>query len=306
VVNECSAIKVSFTVVPYEKFDKLITLPYGIVTKSWPFPKFENPSKLGNSIEPLKELYNGLNNNSIGFSRLSEEEHAKWVADYEQGLKDGTVVVKPRKTRSDAGKKRGGQKRKKVQVPREDEEDEEGDGGEEDDDEEWGGITEEAGGAGGDESGEEDQEPPAKRLKENVPATTKAVPRTSKSTKKPASKSSALQTSKPRKSTKSNRAQKGPTEKDGTSGELSKDNPPGPAPSSLNDAASNEQPVNQDPSEDDVTSNDGGKALKTGRVPQRKRIFGEDWTGHNAQPTLPKPKPLGKAAEDRRARGAEE
>ncbi|KAK7036536.1 hypothetical protein VNI00_011733 [Paramarasmius palmivorus] len=370
-VNEGSTLKMDFTTVPYEKFDKLVTFPHGVVVNNWPFPQFQNPSKLSNTVEPLKELYNGLRNGSIGFKRLSEGEHKEWVTKYEEGLKSGVIQVKARRVRSDAGKKRGPQKGKRKRtepdVGREDgewedvgSEDEE----EEDAEEEWTGIS------GGDDehSVDVEDERPHKRTKTAAAksaAKTKTSkkpsskpPRASKSTTRASSKSKAKPTSVP--------VQEEDERREGAGEEMLNEHPSGHTPSPNNDSFTDEPrvspqsasplcpiPPTRTPDEGNVEGVDGDqggskeggekgvdadgnrdgnvvndvdvdRATSTRRAPQPKVVkhFGDDWpgrpavkkrkvnggtstkklgTGSNKESTkgTPKPKPVGKAAEDR-------
>ncbi|KAK7049561.1 hypothetical protein VNI00_005592 [Paramarasmius palmivorus] len=372
-VNEGSTLKMDFTTVPYEKFDKLVTFPHGVVVKNWPFPQFQNPSKLSNTVEPLKELYNGLRNGSIGFERLSDKEHKEWVTKYEEGLKSGAIQVKARRVRSDAGKKRGPQKGKRKRtgpdVGREDGEWEDvgsGDEEEEDAEEEWTGI-----GGGDDEHGVDgEDERPRKRTK-TAAAKPAAKTKTSKkpSSKPPrASRSTTQTSSKPKMKPTSTPIQEEDERREGAGEEMLNEHPSGLTPSpnsSVPDecrvsprSASPLHPIPPTPDEGDVEHVDGDQGGSKGsgkgvdadgnvgdgiivndvdvdratgnarRAPQPKVVkhFGDDWPGrpppgkkrkanggtltkkvgtvgnNGSAKGKPKPKPVGKAAEDRQNR----
>ncbi|KAK1216321.1 hypothetical protein PQX77_021058 [Marasmius sp. AFHP31] len=92
----------------YERFDTLITLQYGVVCEGWPkgLP-FQKPSAFGGNNESLSQLRDAWRDGVAVFRRLNNEELAAWRAARSKSIKDGTIVLKSRKKRRDAGTKRG-------------------------------------------------------------------------------------------------------------------------------------------------------------------------------------------------------
>lgn len=91
----------------YEKYDTLIVHKYGVVLEGWTHEKWERPSNLGTAISPLIQLYSAFKDGTCKFRRLTAEEHAQHIAEYENKIASGQTIVKPRKKRTDAGKPRG-------------------------------------------------------------------------------------------------------------------------------------------------------------------------------------------------------
>ncbi|KAK7041908.1 hypothetical protein VNI00_008889 [Paramarasmius palmivorus] len=101
----CEATGRKFKSIPFENFEKQVTLPFGVVVDGWPFAKFENPSKIGTGGGALEKLWNLVAGGQVKFRKLEEEEWVKWKDDFKKRLLEGGAK-KPRKVRSDAGKKR--------------------------------------------------------------------------------------------------------------------------------------------------------------------------------------------------------
>ncbi|EEB94065.1 hypothetical protein MPER_07190, partial [Moniliophthora perniciosa FA553] len=89
--------------VPYELFEKSMTLSHGIVPEGRTC-EFVNPSRLSSTIDKLSTLYRALKEDKAGFRKLDVEEWDQWKDDYFKSFEDGTRVPKPRKKRSDAEK----------------------------------------------------------------------------------------------------------------------------------------------------------------------------------------------------------
>ncbi|ESK82959.1 hypothetical protein Moror_11815 [Moniliophthora roreri MCA 2997] len=92
---------------PYDHFDKVITLPFGVVVENWPLPEFVNPSKMSSAHGPLIKLYEALDKDVVKFRKMEDDEWQEWVEQYRAEIDDGTRVEKPRNPRSDIGKTRG-------------------------------------------------------------------------------------------------------------------------------------------------------------------------------------------------------
>ncbi|OBZ67744.1 hypothetical protein A0H81_12133 [Grifola frondosa] len=89
----------------YVNYERDIVLHYGIQLVGWTADKFSNPSELSNSLGPLQKLKNALENGDCRFERLSTTELAERQKKFDEKVDAG--VVSQRKTRKDAGKKRG-------------------------------------------------------------------------------------------------------------------------------------------------------------------------------------------------------
>ncbi|KAK1227506.1 hypothetical protein PQX77_009482 [Marasmius sp. AFHP31] len=118
----------------YERFDTLVTLRYGVVCEGWPKDlPFQKPSSFGGNNESLFQLRDAWRDGNTVFRKLSKEELADWKLARAKGIEEGTVVLKQRKKRRDAGQKRGpkgkGKEKQKDAESGEDSE-EEVDGGE--------------------------------------------------------------------------------------------------------------------------------------------------------------------------------
>ncbi|KAJ8092610.1 hypothetical protein PM082_006935 [Marasmius tenuissimus] len=111
----------------YERFDKLITLVYGVVCEGWPegLP-FQKPSSFGTSDE-LYELRDAWRDGTATFRKLDNDEFEAWRKAREQGLHNGTIIPKARKKRRDAGTKRGKRGKPKVAEAEEESESESSD-----------------------------------------------------------------------------------------------------------------------------------------------------------------------------------
>ncbi|KAJ8088989.1 hypothetical protein PM082_014236 [Marasmius tenuissimus] len=91
----------------YERFDKLITQQYGVVIEGWPTNlPFQQPGGFHNDTEQLSQLEQAWKSGTAHFRKLPVEEHLEWKAQRAQGIQDGSITLKTRKKRCDAGTKR--------------------------------------------------------------------------------------------------------------------------------------------------------------------------------------------------------
>ncbi|TFY51703.1 hypothetical protein EVJ58_g10430 [Rhodofomes roseus] len=96
----------------YKNFERDIVIRYGIDIEGWTHPTFNSPSKLSTSLPPLQTLFDALESGACRFVDLSTEDLAKRKADYAREVASGEIA--PRKTRSDAGRKRRKQAKRSV------------------------------------------------------------------------------------------------------------------------------------------------------------------------------------------------
>ncbi|KAL0058670.1 hypothetical protein AAF712_014640 [Marasmius tenuissimus] len=119
-------------------------------TLGWPkgLP-FQKMSSFGGSTDPLFILRDAWRDGDAKFRKLDEEEFEAWKDNRVKGIQDGSIVLKPRKKRRDAGQKRGKNNKSKSGKEEiedgedeDEDEDEEGDKGDNNnEEEEWGGIS---------------------------------------------------------------------------------------------------------------------------------------------------------------------
>ncbi|KAK1219018.1 hypothetical protein PQX77_018270 [Marasmius sp. AFHP31] len=119
----------------YEQFDKLTTLHFSVVCEGWPpaLP-FQKPVSFGGNTNQLFMLRDSWRDGVARFRRLDRDEFEEWKAARMKGIADGTVVVKTRKKRNDAGKPRGKRGKPSSKKPEEAEASSSGESGESDDD----------------------------------------------------------------------------------------------------------------------------------------------------------------------------
>ncbi|KAK1225162.1 hypothetical protein PQX77_011906 [Marasmius sp. AFHP31] len=121
-------------VMQYERFDHLITLKYRVVIEGWPAGlEFQCPSKFHGDTNKLLPLHEAWKSGSTRFRKLTPDEFKEWTATRAKGLADGTIQVKARQPRSDAGVKRkktvaGDESESEKDEDQEDEDEKESDG----------------------------------------------------------------------------------------------------------------------------------------------------------------------------------
>ena len=93
----------------YVNFDASIVQAYKCKITGW-VGKFVNPSEIG-SIEQLRTLRDAWASGSARWIRLSPAQVKMHMAEVEEQIERGDVVVKVRKRRSDAGQSRGGKRK---------------------------------------------------------------------------------------------------------------------------------------------------------------------------------------------------
>lgn len=97
----------------YANYNTAIVQVHGVKLAGFPLERFVNPSEVTN-ITDMRRLRNALRSGECKWVRLSQAELDAHAEDLEACCKDGKVVGKPRKKRSDAGVLRG--KRKRVDM----------------------------------------------------------------------------------------------------------------------------------------------------------------------------------------------
>jgi hypothetical protein len=90
----------------YVQYEEKIIQKYSIELVGWTPGQWKNPNDLGNSLPPLKELYDALVDDKCKFIKLTVEQSKNHRETYEQKIASGQVVVKARRQRSDKGKPR--------------------------------------------------------------------------------------------------------------------------------------------------------------------------------------------------------
>jgi hypothetical protein len=99
----------------YTEYEELIMLKYGIELQGWTYEKFVCPSMLSTSLPSLQALLDAINNGNCKFIKLTPSEVKTCREERQKQLKEGTMVVKQRKQRSDIGAKRP--RKGKAKVP---------------------------------------------------------------------------------------------------------------------------------------------------------------------------------------------
>jgi hypothetical protein len=79
---------------------------YSVKLVGWPLDKFANPSKLGNSLPPLRQLREALVSGRCHWVKLTPSELSERVTDYQAAIDSGEIVPATRKKRKDAGQPR--------------------------------------------------------------------------------------------------------------------------------------------------------------------------------------------------------
>lgn len=94
----------------YANYEKAIVLLYGVKIVGWPLEGFISPSNI-TSITDMRKLRDVWKTGACKWVRLTQAELDAHAASIEARQKNGEVVGKPRKKRSDAGVARGKRKR---------------------------------------------------------------------------------------------------------------------------------------------------------------------------------------------------
>jgi hypothetical protein len=94
----------------YANYDKAIMLLHGVKIVGWPLQEFVSPSDITN-ITDMRKLRDAWKTGACKWIRLTQAELDAHAASIEEREKNGEVVGKPRKKRSDAGVTRGKRKR---------------------------------------------------------------------------------------------------------------------------------------------------------------------------------------------------
>jgi len=94
----------------YANYEKAIMLLHGVKVIGWPLEEFVSPSDITNITE-MRKLCNAWKTGACKWVRLTQVDLDAHAASIEARQKNGEVVGKPRKKRSDAGVARGKRKR---------------------------------------------------------------------------------------------------------------------------------------------------------------------------------------------------
>ncbi|KAL0063017.1 hypothetical protein AAF712_010148 [Marasmius tenuissimus] len=88
----------------YERFDHLITMKYRVVIEGWPANlPFQRPGAFHGDTNKLLQLHEAWKAKTARFRKLMPDEFNEWTSARAKGLEDGTIQLKERKTRNDAG-----------------------------------------------------------------------------------------------------------------------------------------------------------------------------------------------------------
>jgi hypothetical protein len=94
----------------YVNYEKAIMLLHGVKIVGWPLEAFVSPSDITNIID-MRKLRDAWKSGACKWVRLTQAELDTHAASMDERQKNGEVVGKPRKKRSDAGVRRGKRKR---------------------------------------------------------------------------------------------------------------------------------------------------------------------------------------------------
>jgi hypothetical protein len=94
----------------YANYEKAIVLLHGVKVVGWPLEEFVSPSDITNTTD-MRKLRDAWKTGACKWVRLTQTELDAHSASIEVREKNGEVVGKPRKKRSDAGVIRGKRKR---------------------------------------------------------------------------------------------------------------------------------------------------------------------------------------------------
>jgi hypothetical protein len=94
----------------YANYERVIVLLHGVKVVGWPLEMFVSPSDITNIIN-MRKLRDAWKTGACKWVRLTQGELDAHAASIEAREKNGEVVGKPRKKRSDAGVIRGKRKR---------------------------------------------------------------------------------------------------------------------------------------------------------------------------------------------------
>ncbi|TFK59018.1 hypothetical protein BDN72DRAFT_732680, partial [Pluteus cervinus] len=97
----------------YTNYHEKIVCKYSVELIGWTASTFTNPSELGSSLGPIMDLYNALTSGSCKWVKLTEAELQRRKDEHAAKVGSGEVAQKSRKTRKDAGRKRGPNRRTK-------------------------------------------------------------------------------------------------------------------------------------------------------------------------------------------------
>lgn len=93
-------------VMHYVHHHKEIVERYSVKLVGWTHPTFANPSELSTSLPPLQILLDAIKSGECKFIELTPEQRKEEERLYQDKVRTGEIVLKPRATRKDKGKKR--------------------------------------------------------------------------------------------------------------------------------------------------------------------------------------------------------
>jgi len=94
----------------YVNYEKAIMLLHGVKIVGWPLEAFISPSEITNIVD-MRKLRDAWKSGACKWVRLTQAELDTYAVSLDERQKNGEVVGKPRKKRSDAGVLRGKRKR---------------------------------------------------------------------------------------------------------------------------------------------------------------------------------------------------
>ncbi|KIY52345.1 hypothetical protein FISHEDRAFT_70030 [Fistulina hepatica ATCC 64428] len=91
----------------YVNYDRLIVQGMSVVLEGWPLSQLVQPNRLGNSLPQLIKLRNALKEGTCKFRNIDKAEKDLLYDEWQQKIKNGEIVERTRKERSDRGARRG-------------------------------------------------------------------------------------------------------------------------------------------------------------------------------------------------------
>lgn len=84
-----------------------ITVKHAIALRNWPHTSLKSPGSMGHSLPAITKLLDLVTSGEVYFEALEADELQELIDEEEERIASGEVVVTSRKTRKDAGRKRG-------------------------------------------------------------------------------------------------------------------------------------------------------------------------------------------------------
>ena len=90
----------------YVNYEEQIVIRYVIKLDGWTYENFRNPSEFSSSLPPLQELSDAIDNGTCKFVKLTPAEKKQFEHEFNTKVQAGQVILRKRKIRKDAGKKK--------------------------------------------------------------------------------------------------------------------------------------------------------------------------------------------------------